>query len=515
MIRDTRTWAAVLLVVLAGAVSSPEAKDPDPPAMFGNTPARNMVSAEKGLPTKWDPATGLNTKWSQPLGSQSYGGPVVYGGKVFVGTNNELGLDPKYKGDRGNLMAFRASDGQFLWQSAHQKLSQGRVNDWPLQGVCSGPAVEGDRLYYVSNRAELICADTEGFRDGENDGPYTDESEMQPGPEGAKKVVKTQETDEDVVWKLDMIAELDVFPHNLAAGNPLLVGDLVYTITGNGVDEGHVNIPAPRAPSFIAVEKKTGKLVWEDASPGGKILHGSWSNPSYAVLGGKPQVVFPGGNGWLYSFEPQTGKLIWSFDMNPKDSVYELGGRGTKSYVIAMAAIHDGVIYIGVGQDPEHGEGPGNFWAVAPGDKTGDLTGKAVLWHAGGPGFGRTLSTAAIQDGLVYAADLSGFVRCFDAKTGQKHWEYDTFAAIWGSPFYADGKVYIGDEDGDIAVLRAGKKLEVLHEVNMGAAVYTTPVAKDGVMYIMTRDKLFAVQEGIAPKAPAQPAAKAPKKAEG
>ena len=140
MIRHARSIVWALLAVTA-ATTGLLAKDPDPPAMFGGTPSRNMVSAEKGLPTKWDPATGLNIKWRQELGSQSYGGPVVYGGKVFVGTNNELGRDPRLKGDRGNLMVFRASDGEFLWQSAHQKLPQGRVNDWPLQGVCSGPAV--------------------------------------------------------------------------------------------------------------------------------------------------------------------------------------------------------------------------------------------------------------------------------------------------------------------------------------------------------------------------------------
>ena len=72
-------------------------------------------------------------------------------------------------------MAFDATDGEFLWQAAHAKLPAGRVNDWPLQGICSTPAVEGDRVYYVSNRAEVVAADTEGFRDGENDGPFTDE----------------------------------------------------------------------------------------------------------------------------------------------------------------------------------------------------------------------------------------------------------------------------------------------------------------------------------------------------
>lgn len=495
----------ILMVAAVIAVSGPaslaESKKDGGPVMFANTPDRNMVSDEKGVPTKFDPKTGLNVKWSVPLGSQSYGGPIVYDGKVYVGTNNELELNPKFKGDRGNVMAFDAESGELLWQSAHPKLGAGRVNDWPLQGVCSTPAIEGDRVYYVSNRAEVICADAEGFRDGENDGPFTDE----PGK---------SEIDEDVIWKLDMIGELDVFPHNLAAGSPLLVGDLIFTVTGNGVDEGHVNIPSNASPSFIAINKKTGKLVWENALPANNILHGSWSNPAYAEVGGKGQVIFPGGDGWLYTFEPESGKLIWKFDMNPKDSAWELGGRGTRNNVISTPVVHDGWVYIGVGQDPEHGEGLGNYWVIDA-SQTGDITEKAVVWHVGGEDFGRTMSTAAIHDGLLYIADLSGFVYCFDAKTGKQHWKYDTFAAIWGSAFYVDGKVYIGDEDGDIAVLRAGKgkdgETELLHEVNMGAAVYTTPVVKDGVMYVVSRNRLFALQEGIAPKK-AEPATPAKKK---
>ena len=89
----------------------------------------------------------------------------------------------------------------------------------------------------------------------------------------------------------------------------MIVGDLVFVITGQGVDEGHFNVPVPLAPSFVVVNKKTGELVWENALPGDTVLHGSWSNPSYGVFGGKPQVLFPGGDGWLYSFVPETGEL--------------------------------------------------------------------------------------------------------------------------------------------------------------------------------------------------------------
>ncbi|MCP3978838.1 MAG: PQQ-like beta-propeller repeat protein [bacterium] len=456
-------------------------------AQYGNTPSKNMVSDETGLPEKWDPKTGLNILWTADLGSQSYSGPVVLDGRVYVGTNNQQEYNPKLKGDRGNVMAFDITNGKLLWQSAHAKLGAGRVNDWPLQGVCSTPAIEGNRVYYLSNRGEVICADAEGFRDGENDGPYKDEKEK-------------GEIDEDIIWKFDTINELDAFPHNLAASSPLLVGNQVFLITGQGVDEGHINVPSPEGPSFVAFNKKTGDLMWESALPGDAILHGSWSNPSYIEVKGKGQVVFPGGDGWLYSFDPKTGKLIWKFDLNPKGSKWELGGRGTKNNVISTAVAYDGKLFIGVGQDPEHGEGPGNLWAIDA-SMTGDVTEKAVVWHRGGEDFHRTMSTAAIKDGLMYIADLSGFVYCLDVKTGQEYWKYDTFAAIWGSTFVADDKVYIGDEDGDIAVLAHGKKMKLLHEVNMGASAYTTPVAHDGVLYLVTRTKLFAVKDGIPAKA--------------
>ena len=453
----------------------------DDMAMFGGTYSRNMVSSAANLPIKWDTESGMNVKWSAALGSQSYAGPVIFGDKIFVGSNNEGLYNPKVTGDRGNVMAFNLETGEFLWQIAHPKLPAGRVNDWPLQGVCSTPFIEGDRMYYLSNRCEVVCLDTEGFRDGENDGPVKDEK-------------ATSETDADVVWSFDMIAELDVFPHNLATSSPLVADGLVFLVTGNGVDEGHVLNPSPLAPSFLAVNKMNGKVVWEDNSPGENILHGQWSNPAYGVMGGKAQVIMPGGDGWLYSFEPKTGKLIWKFNCNPEGSVWELGGLGTKNNLISTPVIWENMVIIGVGQDPEHGEGIGHLWAIDA-TMTGDVTGKAVVWHRGGEDYNRTISTVAIDNGLLYASDLSGFLYCLDVKTGKHHWTYDSFAAIWGSPFVADGKVYLGDEDGDIAILATGTEKKVLAEINMGSAVYTTPVAQDKHLYVATRNRLFAISE--------------------
>lgn len=471
----------VTLASLPSYADSPGPKKGDWP-MWGGSPDRNMVSDETGIPAEWNLKTGKNIKWAAPLGSQTYGNPVVARGKVFVGTNNAGELRKGISGDKGVMACFDEKTGKFLWQATHDKLAAGRVNDWPEQGICSSPAVEGDRLYYVSNRCELVCADTEGFHDGENDGPFTGEQYK-------------DKHDADFVWKLDMIEELGVFPHNLATSSPVIGGDLVFVMTSNGVDEGHLNLPVPDAPSFIAVNKKTGAVVWESNLPGANVLHGQWSSPSYGRIGDAMQVVFAAGDGYAYGLKPETGELLWKYNCNPPDARYVLGGRGTKSYIICTPVIWDNKVFVCVGQDPEHGEGPGHLHAIDA-TKRGDITQSGRVWHVGDKDFNRSLSTCAIKDDLLYISDLSGFLYCLDAKTGKRHWRYDTMAAIWGSPYVVDGKVMLGDEDGEIIILKHDKEMKKLAEIDMHNAVYTTPVAANGVLFITNRRMLFAIQQG-------------------
>jgi outer membrane protein assembly factor BamB len=441
--------------------------------MWGGTPDRNMVSDATGLPTSWDVATKKNVRWVASLGSQTYGNPVVAGGMVFVGTNNEGLRDPKQAGDRGVIMAFREKDGEFLWQNTHEKLAAGRVNDWPFQGVASSPLVEGDRLYYVSNRCELVALDTQGFRDGENDGPFTGEKLTSPA-------------DADMLWKFDMMEQVGSFPHNLANSSPVAFGDLIFVSTSNGQDESHVNIPSPRAPSIIAVDKKTGKLVWEDNSVGERILHGQWSSPTVGKIGGVDQVIHGQGDGWIRGYEATTGKKLWEFDTNPKDSVWPK----TRNELISTPVVHDGLVYIANGQDPEHGEGVGHMYAIDA-TKRGDITQTGRVWHY--DKIRRSISTPAIKDGILYQPDFSGFVHALDAKTGQVYWVHDMLAAIWGSPLLAEGRIYLGDEDGDVVVLQAGKEKKVLGEFSMGSSVYSTPVPAGGALFIANRNQLIAL----------------------
>lgn len=462
------------LISLATAVSATKGEKDWP--MWGGSPDRNMISGATGLPTTWDVKSGKNVKWVAELGSQSYGNPVVAEGVVLVGTNNEALRDPEQAGDRGVLMAFRESTGEFMWQATHEKLSSGRANDWPFQGIASSPLVLNGVAYYMSNRAELMAVDLQGFHDDENDGPFKDEKQT-----GRHNV--------DILWRFDTMEEVGNFPHNLANSSPVAHEGLIYISTGNGQDESHVNVPSPKAPALIAISIDGGKLVWEDGSPGENILHGQWSTPAIGSIGGVLQVVHAQGDGWVRGFEAKTGKKLWEFDTNPKDSVWPK----TRNEVISTPVIVDDVVYIANGQDPEHGEGIGHAYAIDA-TKRGDITESGRIWHY--TDIRRSISTAAVKDGLVYMADFSGFLHCIDAKTGQQVWKHDMFAAMWGSPMLIGDKIYLGDEDGDVTILQHGRELKVLNEVNMGSSVYATAVPANGTLYIMNRNQIWALAEG-------------------
>jgi outer membrane protein assembly factor BamB len=132
--------------------------------------------------------------------------------------------------------------------------------------------------------------------------------------------------------------------------------------------------------------------------------------------------------------------------------------------------------------------------------KRGDITETGRIWHYDGAAdnqaIRRSISTASIKDGIIYHPDFSGFLHALDVKTGKRLWKHDMFAAMWSSTLVADGKVYLGDEDGDVAIIQHGREFKLIKELNMGSSVYSTVITANGVMYIMTRNQLFAIQEG-------------------
>ena len=688
-------------------------------AQWGGSSHRNNTPVADNIASDWnigefDRKTGAwkeeqsrNIKWVAQVGSQTYGNPVVADGRIYIGTNNAAGYLPRYPGkvDLGCLLCFRESDGEFLWQHSSEKLPTGRVHDWPLQGICCAPLVEGNRLWFVTSRGQVVCLDTEGYYDGEDDGPLRNESarvfaenphlqaglddgilspalravftsknihlegrvsidsrdeghrwimteknadkkqfyniqsdgnelsvyaisaedQLNPGTllfqvdnslttsldqgqvsdaiialcaargltvdgertvqvksagkrwaaqfevngmrreldfrrqgprlTAFKKVLPQDRHEADTVWTYDMMSQLRVSQHNMCSCSVTAFGDILFVNTSNGVDQTHKTIPSTDAPSFMAMDKHTGEVYWTDASPGANILHGQWSSPTAGVLGGVPQVVFAGGDGWIYSFRADKGKdgipeLLWKFDANPKTSKWILGGRGTRNNVIATPVIYEGLVYTAVGQDPEHGDGIGHLWCIDPtkrndvspelavriddrtatiphrrlqavieeeGEVAIDNPNSAVVWHYSSfdqnedgeikfeETMHRSCGTVAINDDILYIADFSGIFHCLDAKSGKVHWTYDMYAAAWGSPLIVDGKVYIGDEEGDISIFPhttdrsqaltgvGDDAKPAIAEIYMDNSVFSTPIVANGVLFIANRSHLFAI----------------------
>lgn len=479
--------------------------------MFGGSIYRNNVHQMVRVGLDFDLRTGKNVLWQKKLGNSCNSSPIIGNGKVLISTNNSAGFRPQHprQADRGVLICLEEKTGKFLWQLTRRKLATGRANDWPQLGMVSCACIDQDRAYVITNRAELMCLDLQGFADGKNDGPYQTEEDDEIG-------------DADIIWSLDLIKELNVSPHNVSICSPVVYKDHVFAITGHGVNVSHQKVDDPLAPSFLCLNKQTGKIIWTDSSPGDNILHGQWSSPAIGVVRGKAQVCMPGGDGWVYSFDAtaKSRKLLWKFDANPKKAQWKLGGsQGTRNNIIATPVFSKNSFVVGTGQDIEHGFGPAYLFRIDA-TRTGDISeelgpigkpGKpnpnsGLIWKYGGMDldgsvtgtkgegvFYRTVSTTVIADGLVYVGDTYGLFHCVDFDTGQRQFVQDSLSVICGSPLVADGKVFYGTEDGDFWVLRHGRKFQEIKKFQLDRSIYTTPTIANGVLYLLDQCQLHAI----------------------
>lgn len=497
---------------------------------WGGSAARNSVVQKADIPTEWnlgawddktktwDATDAKNIRWVAPLGSQTYGTPIVADGRVFCATNNGAAYLKQFPKDidLGVLLAFDQKTGKFLWQHSVEKHPDGREVDWPDQGICANPLVIGGRLWIVTNRAEVVCLATAG----------------DPSRPGESKVF----------WTFDMIDKLGVHPHNMASCTVVEVDDKIFVCTSNGVDESHGRVPKPEAPSFIALDKNSGKLLWSDVGPGEQILHGQWSSPAVATIDSVTQVIFAAGDGWVYSYEIKGDKpklkpkLLWRFDCNPKASRWKGDGMGDRASLVSTPVVVGKQVYITTGHDPAFGEANGRLWCIdatrrgdvsptlaldkngkpltpkrfqAADPKAGDQIrpnpNSAVVWLYEGKKveagterefeeqMHRSIGNVVVHRGLVIAADLAGLIHCIDQKTGKLLWTHDMMASIWGSPLVVNDKVFIGDEDGDVVVLQLAHKLKVLAETCMDEAIYSTPTCIGNTLYIATNTYLIAI----------------------
>jgi HEAT repeat protein/outer membrane protein assembly factor BamB len=454
--RSEAMWA---LHQIAGAASDSTGSTEDRAvsAEMAGTASQQAPDPQGRPPDDWDITTGRNIVWSVPLGDETFGRPVVSGGVVYVGTDNAQKREPAVRDECGVLMAFRAKDGAFLWQDAAPRVDRG-IGDFLLPSTTGAPYVEGDRLYYVTADCQLRCLNTNGSR----------------------------------VWELDMCERLGVFPHEASNSNVLAVGDVVIVSTSNGRNEGHTRVPSPHAPSLIAVDKRSGEVVWRAVGAGANVLHGQWSSPAAANVNGHMQVFFGGGDGWLRAYDANSGHELWRFDGNPPDAkCLPRPGVLSRGSIVATPVYADGRVFIAMGEDPTHGDGPSLLHAVSPNGQ-GDVARTRKLWTS--REVGRVVGTPVLMDGLLYVGDLGGIVHCLDAATGAVVWTHDTMAPIWGCLLATKDRLYAGNTDGVMTVLQTGRRKKELARIEMDSALYSRPALVGDTLYLATAKRLYLIR---------------------
>ena len=558
---------------------------------WGGRPDKNMVSAETGLPESFVPGekdpqgsgilmqTTQNVRWAARTGSMTCSTPAVAGSKVFLGTMRD---------DLGLLLCLDEATGKPLWQwvapvrdDVPQTIDGRRCEfaRFPRQlGVCSSPAVDGDRLYFVSQRLEVLCLTTRGkpksaapAKAVKHAPPPGEKPDAAPSKTAPKVAWPEGPGEADVVWSFDLWA-YGIRPSDACDCSPVFDENFVYVCTANGVDrQAEANkqdefrkAPAPGAPNVMVLDKNTGVLVAvDDVRFPERMLHGQWSSLALGKVGDKTLILFGGGDGRCYALEappasaapvkaglsaeasgfakasglrsrsgcfggvgtpdesakagekPLILKKVWSVDCNPPEyqvygdmpliTHYCLGDRRRSdtlnkvqdgsfvgmSEIIATPVFYKNRVYVAIGRDPEHGRGRGALWCIDA-TKSGDITQGGKVWLY--QGLDRSLSTVSIAGGLVYCADVAGRLHCLDAETGKLFWVHETNSKVWGSTLVADGKVYMPTDKG-LVVLAAGKELNPIGKVNVGAPVWASPVAANGTLFVTSKNYLWAVQK--------------------
>lgn len=478
----------------------------------GGGPMRNAVRQLSLVPAEFQidrQNKTENVKWIAELGMGLGSEPAIANGLVWIGGNNKNPRDPKFNKDAGVLFCFRETDGKFLYQHISPRRDEGRKFDWPSYGIASTPWVEGDRLYFCTNRCETVCLNIKPLIEGT----------------GLPKEL----------WKVDMVEKFGVFPGATHIGSrhlhcsPVVWGDFVYVNTTHTVHSYQMNDVADRepAPSLLCFNRHTGKRQWSDNSPGNLMLGPQWNNPTVIRADGVDQVVMGQGDGWVRSFNCQTGELIWKFDMNEKLAQTELkkdslSGRYRRQAIAEPVFCNDRLFLVG-GYEYEAGNSTGRVCCIDPASK-GDVSSEllsdtnkiipnpksALIWEFKGSPSGEagwkadnrnanvmhsSFGSVAVARGFAVVVDLNGIVHCLDEQTGKRHWSYDTLDAIWGTPLIMGEKIITSNEGGIVYSIPLSQKLELekIEQNNTYRLFQNSPSFANGCFYFSDYQQLTVV----------------------
>jgi outer membrane protein assembly factor BamB len=502
-----------LIVILTTLLTFPTAiLAQDWPSRNGSRNHNAVVDVNKEL-VEFEIGSGgksANIKWSVETGMSLDSEPAIANGLVWIGGSSYRRDELTRNEDAGVLFCFRESDGKLLYQHVSQRREEGRNYDWPVTGITSTPYIEDDRLYFCTNRCEIICLDIGALIHGMGE--------------------------VSGVWKVDMIEKFGVIPGvaHIACRHlhcsPVVWGDYVYvnpTHSPRPDVKDDVSSEKEPVPSLICFNRHSGEVKWTDRTPGKSIVGQQWNNPTVIHAGGRDQVIMGQGDGWVRSFDCVTGKLIWEFDINNKSERLEFGnGWGwmrSLRQVVAEPVFHNDRLYLVAGTEHESCEATGRLCCIDP-SKTGDLSielltadkeiidnpNSALIWEFKGSETGLkgfeadakspnvmhiSYGSVAVHDGLVIAVDLNGSVHCLDEKTGKRYWTYNVDSRFWCSPLILGKAVIVGSEEGYIYSIPVRKQLDE-KEIRIDKTLlvqHASAIFANDTIYLSTNGKLFSI----------------------
>jgi outer membrane protein assembly factor BamB len=409
-------------------------------------PNRDGISIEKDLPVRWSP-NGENLAWRAPYGGRS--APVVFGDRVFIQNSAGKGATLQER-----VMCFNADTGKVLWE----------------------------------HRFNVFSSDVPPHRTGWAS-PSVDPATGNVYAQGVGGTLTALSNDGKVLWERFLTEDFGLWTtHGGRTVSPVIDGDLVIV---SGPTEGWGDL-AMRRHRFMAFDKKTGEAVWI-STPGGRPYDTTYSPPIIATVNGTRLFISGGGDGSVSAMKVQTGEPVW---------IYTMAKRGINTGAVLKGA----TVFVSHSEENLDTSEMGLLAALDATAK-GNLGKDQTRWAL--KGFQGGFSSPVIDGDRIYQIDNGANLFAFDVNTGKQLWTLNLGTIQKSSPVLADGKLYVGTENGKFFILKPGPdKCEILDEDQLGAEgafeqIIGSVAVSRGRVFLISDTALYCIGKKTAASAPA------------
>jgi outer membrane protein assembly factor BamB len=412
-------------------------------------PARDGISPEKNLPVRWSPA-GENLAWKAPYGGRS--APIVMGDRVYL-------QDSVGKGEnlQERVVALNADNGKLIWEHRFNVY----LSDVPPHRVGWASPV-GDlatgNVYVFGVGGNLIGLDRAG----------------------------------KVLWERSLGEDFGLLTtHGGRTVSPLIEGDMVI-VSGVTFAWGQHGRGAHR---FMAFDKRTGDTLWVSA-PGGRPYDTTYAAPIIVDVNSTRLLIQGGSDGVVYAIKAGTGEYVWK---------YEISKRGINTGVV----VHGTTAILTHSEENLNSSEMGMMVAVDATAK-GEIKKEQIKWQTFGWQGG--FSSPVLDGDRLYQVDNGANLAAFDVSTGKQLWLKNLGTIQKASPVLADGKLYLGTENGKFFILKpSATGAEILDEDQLGTealpeAIIGSVAVSNGRVFMVSDSNIYCIGK----KAHSSPNATAP-----